>query len=67
MLREGLEDFEYFYLLGKAIENKRAPQQAKLLTVPEEIVVDGKDFTRDPLPMYEHRRKVAEAIERLEG
>ncbi len=67
MLREGLEDFEYFYLLGKAIENKRAPQQAKLLTVPEEIVVDGKDFTRDPLPMYEHRRKVAEAIEQLGG
>jgi hypothetical protein len=67
MLREGLEDFEYFYLLTQALKDKPDAAAQKLLEVPEEIVVDAKDFSRDPLLMYEHRRKVAEAIERLGG
>jgi len=67
MLREGLEDFEYFHLLTQALKDKPDAAAQKLLEVPEEIVVDARDFSRDPLLMYEHRRKVAEAIERLGG
>ena len=73
MLREGLEDYEYFWLLRAAVAKARAAkvesavlaEAEKLLTIPEAIIVDKTHFTRDPLPLYAHRRALAEAIERV--
>jgi hypothetical protein len=70
MLRDGIEDYEYLHLLrdlvAKAGIRRRAVRQADLLLIPEEIIADKTDFTRDPQPLLEHRRKVAEAIEQLQ-
>jgi Glycoside hydrolase 123, catalytic domain/Glycoside hydrolase 123 N-terminal domain len=69
MLRDGIEDYEYLYLLRSLVERAQgepaAAEAAKLLAIPEEIVTDKTHFTRDPQPLLAHRRKVAEAIERL--
>ncbi|MBM3499053.1 MAG: DUF4091 domain-containing protein [Armatimonadetes bacterium] len=68
MLRDGIEDYECFYLLRSLTEKggAQAQEAAKLLAIPEAIIPDATHFTRDPQPMLEHRRKVAEAIERLQ-
>ncbi|MCH8273339.1 MAG: DUF4091 domain-containing protein [Armatimonadetes bacterium] len=71
--RDGLEDYEYYRLLEKAIaagrergvsESQLASAEA-LLTVPEEIVKALDDYTRDALLLERHRLRVAEAIEGL--
>lgn len=68
MLRDGIEDFEYFYLLRSLTEKGGAEAQEAtgLLEIPETIISDATKFTRDPLLLLEHRRKVAEAIENIE-
>ncbi len=65
MLREGIEDFEYFTLLKGLVEARGDCPERALLEVPQEVVKSQTDFTRDPLSMYDHRTKLAEAIERL--
>lgn len=73
-LRDGMEDYEYFYLLRKLIEKNsgKAPKglierARKLLKIPPTISKDLTNFTRDPRPMMDHRQKVAEMIEKLGG
>ena len=44
-------------------------QRAKyepLLTVPAEITTSMTEFSKDPAPIYRHRKAVAEAIEALQ-
>jgi hypothetical protein len=73
ILREGIEDFEYFVLLEKAVKDAKsksklrtaAADAAKLLDFPASIFTTGKDYTKDPLVLLALRAKVAEAIERL--
>lgn len=72
MLREGIEDYEYLYLLRELIGKRRdelSPEEVKryesLLEVPESITKDMTSFTTDPAPIYARRAEVAEAIERL--
>jgi hypothetical protein len=75
MLREGLEDYEYFWLLREAIGKAEKAGTAKdkldaarkLLDVGPEIITDKTNFTRDPQPLYERRASVAEMIETLTG
>jgi hypothetical protein len=74
MLREGVEDYEYLYLLRELIEDRRArlsDEQLEhfqsLLVVPAEITSDMTTFSTDPAPIYRRRRAVAEAIEDLQG
>ncbi|MHB8901605.1 MAG: DUF4091 domain-containing protein, partial [Thermoguttaceae bacterium] len=73
MLREGVEDYEYLYLLRqKLAERKDLPEAERarwegLLEVPEAITGDMTTFTPHPGPIYERRQAVAEAIERLES
>lgn len=68
MLREGLEDWEYLYLLNQCIEKKLpgAAAHAALLTVPEDISADLTNFARKPAPIYAHRAKLAAALEKLQ-
>lgn len=72
MLREGIEDYEFLWLLRDLIDKKRAsltPEQVKtyqsLLEVPEAITSDMTTFTVDPKPIYARRAAIAEAIEQL--
>ena len=72
-LRDGMEDYEYFWLLNREIERVAAAkgetkllQEARaLLKVPTEISEDLKHFTTDPRLMLQHRERVARMIERL--
>jgi hypothetical protein len=72
-LRDGMEDYEYFWLLKQAFEQERArhgeselvKEAQALLEVPPEISKDLTHFTTDPRPMLKHRERVAHMIERL--
>ena len=72
MLREGVEDYEYLYMLRELIEGNREHirlsqlrRYETLLDVPPEITSDMTTFATDSTPIYKHRRAVAEAIESL--
>ena len=72
MLREGIEDYEYLWLLRDLIGKRRASLTARqsrkyesLLEVPEDITRDMTSFTTDPRPIYARRAAIAEAIEQL--
>jgi hypothetical protein len=70
LLRDGIEDFEYLWLLREAIRQRMgtrtARQAAALLAVPAEIVGrDATEYAHQPTALLAHRRAVAEAIERL--
>jgi hypothetical protein len=72
MIREGVEDYEFLYLLRERIEPQRGRRPAeqlaayeRLLEVPAEITRDMTTFTADPAPIYARRQAVAEAIEAL--
>ncbi|MCX7044218.1 MAG: DUF4091 domain-containing protein [Candidatus Sumerlaeota bacterium] len=73
MLREGMEDYEYFHLLSEVVKKaraagKRSPQldeAEKHLTIPDKIISDKTNFTNDPKSLYERRRALAEAIEKM--
>jgi hypothetical protein len=72
MLREGIEDYEYLWLLRDLIGRRRAALGAQevarceaLLKVPETITRDMTTFTTDPRPIYVRRAAIAAAIEQL--
>lgn len=73
MLREGIEDYEYFWMLRERIakaktdgtKTRLVANAEKLLVIPPEIFRDTRNFTRDPELLLAHRRKMAEMIERL--
>ncbi len=71
ILREGLEDYEYFVLLEKAARSAPRKRRAAareafaLLAFPDTIFSSGKDYTKDPLVILRHREKIASAIEGL--
>ncbi len=73
MLREGIEDYEYLATLRDLIVQARRdgmPEKMlepyeRLLTVPAEITESATRYTVDSTPVYEQRRRVAEAIVEL--
>jgi hypothetical protein len=73
ILREGIEDYEYFVLLEKAVAAARgkarlkaeAAEAARLLDFPPTLFTTGKDYAKDPLELLRLRAKVAAAIETL--
>ncbi len=75
ILREGLEDYEYFVLLRRAIDAAKgkpklkaaAAEAAQLLDFPPDLFTTGRDYTKDPLDLLRYREKVAAAIEMLTG
>ncbi len=69
MLRDGIEDYEYFVMLKRLLAQKGAklPPEKKaefeqLLKVPADVSTTLTDFTRAPEPMELHRAKLAKAI-----
>ena len=72
MLRDGIEDYEYFAILKRLIRTKgdklaaaRRDQFAALLEVPADVTKDMTTFTKDPAPIEQHRDRVAGAISTL--
>ncbi len=76
MLAKGIQDWEMFRVLAQRVKAEKAKvvgrrrdpvllRAESLLTVPPSVCRDMVDFSRDPKPLLEHRRKVAEAIEEL--
>ena len=59
MLREGLEDYEYFVMLKKL-----SPGHA-LLAVPPEVATSPTVYSTDPAHMENHRLKLARVLEKL--
>ncbi len=74
MLREGMEDYEYFWLLwdltqkvsDKYGETPLVREAKGLLNIPEEVCKSLTEFSKTPEPMYAHRAKMAEMIEKLQ-
>jgi hypothetical protein len=71
ILREGIEDYEYFTLLEKSVREARgrAPAEAgragALLAFPGTLFTSGKEYTKDPAALLAYRAKIARAIEKL--
>ncbi|MDR3183028.1 MAG: DUF4091 domain-containing protein [Planctomycetaceae bacterium] len=70
MIREGVEDYEMFYLLDELLKQKgdklteaEKTEAEKLLIVPASVSKTMTDFTLDPRPIYEHRNKIGTMIE----
>jgi len=71
-VRDGIEDFEYFYLLneltqkaGNALPGPLREKVETELAIPDEIVADHQHFTEDPDAILETRARIAELIEEL--
>ena len=65
MLREGIEDFEYFALLKDLVAKRGPCPEADLLAVPQDVVKSTTEFSGDPQGMMRHREALARAIEKL--
>ena len=65
ILRDGIEDYEYFKLLENLTEKAskgKALKAKKLLQIPTSIYTDEKTYNKDPQAMLKFRRKLAKAI-----
>jgi len=75
MLRDGMEDYEYLWLLRDTIGRARArgadaetlARAEALLEVSPEVTRSLTEFTKDPAVLLAHRDRVARAIEELSG
>ncbi len=75
ILREGMEDYEYFYMLKGLIakakiagaDSSAIAEAESLLTIPSTIFTSLTNYSYDPLLMYRHRAKLAASIEQLQG
>jgi hypothetical protein len=73
LTRDGIEDFEYLWMLRDAVEHLEAtgarPELAAaaraLLSVPDPMVSSITDFSDNPGLLFAHRREVAETLERI--
>jgi hypothetical protein len=68
-IRDGIEDFEYFSLLEKAVaknpSHPLAKEAGKLLEIPKNIYTDEKTYSKNPQDMLEYRKKIAGMLEEL--
>lgn len=70
ILREGIEDYEYLWLLEDKIKKAKAKKELvdrgrQLLNLPESLFKNGQDYTKDPKVILEYRAKIAELLEKL--
>ncbi|KPJ51752.1 MAG: hypothetical protein AMS16_07460 [Planctomycetes bacterium DG_58] len=67
-LRDGFEDHEYLAVLKRRLAGKQgaaAAEARKLLTIDDRLCKRDLSYTRDPKVIFETRRRIAEAIEKL--
>ena len=71
MLRDGIEDYEYFALLKRLLASAKdlpaatRAEYEKLLKVPSDVYTSLTEFATDPASMEAHRVKLARAIAEL--
>lgn len=73
MIREGIEDYDYLWMLNDAIRKAEGdPKKADAVSAGKEalaevdlLVRSVTDYETDPTKLYAARKKVAEAIENL--
>ena len=75
--RDGIEDYEYFWLLREAVtelersdvtgHEKLMAEARRALAVDESVVRDLEHFTDDPLVVRRARAQIARLIERLQA
>ena len=71
ILREWIDDYEYFVLLDKAARGASRKQKAladearTLLRFPASLFSSGRDYTKDPKALLDYRAKVADLIEKF--
>jgi succinate dehydrogenase flavin-adding protein (antitoxin of CptAB toxin-antitoxin module) len=72
MLRDGLEDYEYFVILkrllrerGDKLNVRQRRRYEALLEVPDQVSRSLTDFSDNPAALEKHRERLAEAIEDL--
>ena len=74
-LRDGLEDYEYFWRLDREVKRLEAQERPppalvaearRLLEVPAAVSRDLTHFTTDPRSLLAHRDRLARMIERLQ-
>ena len=72
LIREGLEDREYFFILRELLKKaegkmrEEALAEAKeALKLPDKLVRSPTDFSMEPEELFEARDRVARAIEKL--
>jgi hypothetical protein len=67
-LREGIEDYDYFWLLKQDIKNAKPNQneligRAKdLLAIPSNIIQSGDKYTKNPQLLASYRNKLAKLL-----
>ena len=73
-IRDGLEDYEYYWLLDQLVKKAEAKGLGEekivrfakaMLAVPDKVLRSLSDYTEDPQALSEHRYRVAQAILRL--
>lgn len=68
ILRDGIEDYEYFKLLEKAVEKASkkktvsVKEAVELLSIPKNIYTDEKTYTKNPQDLLEYRKRIAKQI-----
>jgi len=72
MLRDGIEDYEYFVILKRLLATKgdrlsaaQKDRYTAMLDVPAAVTTTMTAFTTDPAPVEEHRDRLARAIAEL--
>lgn len=75
-IRDGIEDYEYFYMLNERVKDAEKNGKAdskdvvaakKLLKVRESVVKSVTEYTLDPKALLQARDEIADMIERLAG
>ena len=74
-LRDGMEDYEYFWLLQQAVtrelvwhgDTELLKEAREVLKVPPQVSVDLTHFSTDPRLILFHRDRVARMIERMQS
>ena len=68
MMRDGIEDYEYFSILEKAIKNaggersRIADDAVKMLNIPPPIYTNETTYSKYPHDILNYRKKIAEYI-----
>lgn len=67
LLRDGIEDYEYFKILENLVARKPGKGAAarRMLNVPTTIYADEQHYNKDPQAILGYRRKLAAAIVKL--
>ncbi len=73
-VRDGIEDYEYFYLLKQLMEKASLQLPAELrqraeqeLAITPDVLVDHKNFTDDPAVILSARERLAGLIEEIQS